>query len=254
MEHGTTSHLLHVELFGEAVLSNVPSKVFGLDIHVEFTEEREEVKHVEFKSSACKREGHVSLVHGHTVTTVDVDEERHHVNLGKVERQSGTDGHHRLSSTVRECHANFLGDVFRFTNPDTLLGVLGSLERISEESSEVDRHISRNRSASLQASSHVTNVANLGTSESSRVAAFCFTTNSIAVELVIEDRQSHTDIKVVQKTDSEANVGTDTAIVCGFSLLVRVFIRKSVVIAVFRISLEHAITKCVVAQSRKHKL
>ena len=254
MEHSTASHLLHVELFRKAILSNVPGKVFGLDIHVEFTEEREEVKHIEFKSCACKRERHVSLVHGHTVTTVDMDEEWHHVNLGKVERQSGTDSHHRLSSTVRECHANFLGDVFRFTNPNTLLGVFRSLERISEECSEVDRHICRNRSASLQAGSHVTNVTDLGTCESSRVAAFSFTTNCVAVELVIEDRQRHTDIEVVQKTDSETNVSANAAVLGCFSLLLRVFIFKCIVIAVFRISLEHAIAKCVIAQSRKHKL
>ena len=254
VEYGTTGHLLHVELFRKTIQSDVPCKVFGLDIHVEFTEEREEVQHVEFESSTCKRERHVSLVHRHAVTTVDMDEERHNVNLGKVERQSSTDCHHRLSSTVRESHANFLGNVFRFTNPDTLLGVLGSLERISEESSEVDRHICRNRSASLQASSHVTDVANLRTSECSAIAALFFATNGIAVELVIEDRQRHTDVEVVQKTNSEAYIGADTAIVSDFSLLVRVIILENIVVTVFRISLEHAIAKCIIAQSCKHKL
>ena len=256
VEHSTTSDLLHVELFRSVVLAfvaNIPCKFIGLEIHVEFAEEGEEVEHVEFKSGTCKREGQVSLVHGHAVTTVDVNEERHDVGLSEVERQSSTDGKYRLSRTIRISKASFLLEVFRFANPKTLLGILRGLERISEESSEVDRHIGRDRSASLQASGQVTDVTNIRTSESSRIAVR-FATSRIAIELVVVDRQRHTDIEVVQKTNSEADIGVDAVIVCNFSLLIRVLVLQNMAVTGFRFILEHAIAKSIVAQSRKHKL
>ena len=261
VEHSTTSDLLHVELFRSVVLAfvaNIPCKFIGLEIHVEFAEEGEEVEHVEFKSGTCKREGQVSLVHGQAVTTVDVNEERHDVGLSEVERQSSTDGKYRLSRTIRISKASFLLEVFRFANPKTLLGILRGLERISEESSEVDRHVSRDRSTSLQACRHVTDVTNIRTSE--RIAIALITINfrrfasGIAVELVVVDRQRHTDVEVVQKTNSEADIGVDAVIVCNFSLLIRVLVLQNMAVTGFRFILEHAIAKSIVAQSRKHKL
>ena len=264
VEHSTTSDLLHVELFRSVVLAfvaNIPCKFIGLEIHVEFAEEGEEVEHVEFKSGTCKREGQVSLVHGHAVTTVDVNEERHDVGLSEVERQSCTDGKHRLSRTIRISKARFLLEVFRFANPKTLLGILRGLERISEESSEVDRHVSRDRSTSLQACRHVTDVTNIRTSE--RIAIALTTINfrrfasGIAVELVVVDRQRHTDVEVVQKTDSETNISTDAIILGNICSLLQprsIIIKQNMAVTGFRFILEHAIAKSIVAQSRKHKL
>ena len=267
VEHCSTSNLLHVELLLARfvlVFEIVPDKVISLEIHVEFTEEREEVKNVEFKSSAHEREGQECLVHGHAVTTVHVNEERHDINLGKVERQSATNSHNRLFGTEREGIAQVLHNEFRFTNPDTLLGVLGGVERISKECGEVDRNVCRNRSTSLNASRQVTNVTCICTIEVCAIAwrtlsrfqsmgIGVFTASGLTLEPVIVDRHGHTDIKVVQKTDSKTNVSADTDVISNLSLLAVEAVVHGVRLCSVA-SLEHIVTECKITQSCKHKL
>ena len=174
------------------------------------------------------------------------------VHLAQVHRHGKTALDRGILGTVRVGHTVLLIDVFRFTDPETLLFGIGRSGSDTAKHGNIHHLVFGQRETSLQVNLKVTHIANLGVRNNSTTRAVAI--NTFSIKLIIIDGHRHAQIKVVPDTDSETDIGASTYIVRNRSALlntVKIRFRNSNPSCI--IVREHVITERSVTQEGKYQ-
>ena len=225
VEHQSTGELLHVEVFAVASLRHLREraeefKVIKLDIPVVFHEQREEVHEVHVDGSTHEREREVIGVGRVAVTAVQEHHHREGVDLVEVGRHGKARGEGHVLGTERERDTVLRVDIFRFTNPDTLLLVVRGSGSETAEHGDIHGLVFRQRETGLQIGTEVTDVTDLGGRDFVAVARHAIRSEVHAVrivgasrltgKLVIVNGERRGNVEVVPNADTETRIEAQT--------------------------------------------
>ena len=207
MENQGSSQLLQLKVFFS---SGVIRELVHLYIHEVFSKDREEIHKIIFSSSTDEGDIHkdVALAAGIAITAVHVDQERNAITtiqLAKVCRCGKTEFHGCGIGAESKTFTRLLVDVLQFTDPKTLLVLVGSRECRSQEHGYVHRLIFGQGEPNLQVTLHITKTARFATVIIYRVAELV---NSRKVKVVVIDRNRDTHVKIMPDTEGKTHIGT----------------------------------------------